>query len=40
MDTGGHLFVIERSLNANAVAYDVITTRAGRLDSGSPLRAY
>jgi hypothetical protein len=39
-DTGGHLFVIERSLNANAVAYDVVTTGAGRLDPGSPLRAY
>jgi hypothetical protein len=32
--------VIERSLNANAVAYDVVTTGAGRLDPGSPLRAY
>lgn len=40
MGTGGHLFVIERSLNANAVAYDVVTTGAGRLDPGSPLRAY
>ena len=40
MDASGHLFVIERSLNANAVAYDVITTRTGRLDPGSPLRAY
>jgi len=37
---GGHLFVIERNLNANAVAYDVVTTRTGRLDPGSPLRVY
>ena len=34
------LFVIERSLNANAVAYDVVTTGTGQLDPGSPLRAY
>lgn len=40
MDAGEHLFVIERSLNANAVAYDVVTTRTGRLDPGSPLRVY
>jgi len=39
-DAGGHLFVIERSLNANVVAYDVVTTRAGRLDPGSPLHVY
>jgi hypothetical protein len=40
IDTGGHLFVIERNLNANAVAYDVVTTGTGRLDPGSPLCAY
>ena len=32
--------MIERSLNANAVAYDVVTTGTGRLDPGSPLRVY
>jgi len=37
---GERLFVIERSLNANAVAYDVVTTGTGRLDPGSPLRVY
>jgi hypothetical protein len=40
MDAGGHLFVIERSLNANAVAYDIVTTGSGRLDPRSPLRVY
>jgi hypothetical protein len=40
MDSGGRLFVVERNLNANAVAYDVVTTGAGRLDPGSPLRVY
>ena len=40
MDTDGRLFVIERNLNANAVAYDVVTTGTGRLDPGSPLRVY
>jgi len=39
-EADGHLFVIERSLNANAVAYDVVTTRSGALDPGSPLRVY
>jgi len=32
--------VIERNLNANAVAYDVVTTGTGRLDPGSPLHVY
>ncbi|MFI5167540.1 MAG: DUF4833 domain-containing protein [Thermoanaerobaculales bacterium] len=39
-DADGHLFVIERSLNANAVVYDAVTAGAGRLDPSSPLRVY
>jgi hypothetical protein len=39
-DTSGRLIVIERNLNANAVAYDVVTTGTSRLDPGSPLRVY
>jgi len=38
--TEGHLFVIERSLNANTIAYDVRIDSAGRLDCTTPLHAY
>ncbi len=39
-DTAGHLFVIERNVNSNVVAYDAVTEGPGRLSAASPLRVY